>query len=41
LCTDGGFLRDDKAAIEEYKERTKSGWDLRYDKFWDDKGGMD
>jgi RecA/RadA recombinase len=35
ICTDSGFISDTKEAIDEYKERTKSGWGLQYDKYWD------
>ncbi len=35
LCTDHGFLLDDKNAIDEYKKKTKDGWDLNYDSYWD------
>lgn len=31
ICTDHGFIRDDKAAIDEYKSNNKEGWELTYD----------
>lgn len=34
ICTDHGFIRDDKESIEEYKKQTKDGWNLSYDKNW-------
>lgn len=38
LCTDEGFMLDDKDTIEAYKARTKDGWDLSFDKFWNQQG---
>lgn len=35
LCTDHGFILDDKKSIDTYKEDYKSGWDLKFDKYWD------
>lgn len=35
LCTDHGFIMDDKKAIDDYKESTKDGWSLHYDNDWD------
>lgn len=35
LCTDHGFLLDDKDAIAEYKKQYASDWDLKYDEYWD------
>jgi len=35
LCTDHGFISDDKKIIDEYKNKYKNGWDLEYDKYWD------
>jgi RecA/RadA recombinase len=35
ICTDAGFIRDKKEDIDAYKERTRSGWGLQYDKYWD------
>lgn len=35
VCTDHGFIMDDKKAIDEYKKNYKDGWDLNFDKFWD------
>lgn len=32
ICTDHGFILDDKVAIDEYKATNKEGWDLNYDK---------
>jgi RecA/RadA recombinase len=35
LCTDHGFILDDKDAIAEYKKEHADGWDLKYDAYWD------
>jgi len=35
LCTDHGFILDDKATIDAYKKEYKDGWDLQYDVYWD------
>jgi hypothetical protein len=35
LCTDYGFISDDKKSIDAYKDEYKSGWDLKFDKYWD------
>ena len=35
LCTDHGFILDDKKSIDSYKEQYRSGWDLKFDKYWD------
>jgi len=35
VCTDHGFIMDDKKAIDEYKKEYKDDWDLNFDKFWD------
>lgn len=35
LCTDHGFLLDDKSTIDAYKKEYKDGWDLEYDDYWD------
>ncbi len=35
VCTDHGFIMDDKKAIDEYKKQYKDDWDLNFDKFWD------
>lgn len=35
LCTDHGFLLDDKKSIDAYKDNYKGGWDLKFDKYWD------
>lgn len=35
VCTDHGFIMDDKKAIDEYKKNYKDDWDLNFDKFWD------
>lgn len=32
ICTDHGFIHDDKAAIDAYKAENKDGWELNYDK---------
>lgn len=34
LCTDHGFLLDDKAAIDEYKAQHKDGWQIDFDQYW-------
>lgn len=34
ICTDHGFLLDDKTAIDNYKEEYRSGWNLEFDKYW-------
>lgn len=34
LCTDHGFLLDDKEAIAAYKKEYASDWDLKYDEYW-------
>lgn len=38
LCTDHGFLSDDKKAIDEYKKQHRDGWVLKYDNYWDSVG---
>lgn len=35
LCTDHGFILDDKDSIAEYKKKYADGWDLKYDAYWD------
>lgn len=35
LCTDHGFLLDDKDAIAEYKKEYAADWDLKFDEYWD------
>ncbi len=35
VCTDHGFVLDDKVAIDNYKKQYKEDWDLNYDKYWD------
>lgn len=35
VCTDHGFIMDDKKAIDDYKKQYKDDWDLNFDKFWD------
>ena len=35
LCTDHGFILDDKDSIAEYKKQYASDWDLKYDEYWD------
>lgn len=35
LCTDHGFIMDDKEAIAEYKKEYAADWDLKYDEYWD------
>lgn len=32
ICTDHGFITDDKTSIDQYKADNKDGWDLNYDK---------
>jgi hypothetical protein len=34
VCTDHGFLIDDKNAIDAYKEQYRGGWNLEFDKYW-------
>lgn len=34
ICTPHGFIKDDKKAIDEYKEKYKKDWMLEYDKHW-------
>lgn len=34
LCTDHGFILDDKSSIDEYKQLHRDGWDLNYDSYW-------
>jgi len=35
LCTDHGFILDDKATIDAYKKEHKADWDLEYDDYWE------
>lgn len=35
-CTDHGFIHGTKEAIDNYKEATKSDWNLSYDNDWDE-----
>jgi len=35
LCTDHGFILDDKDAIAAYKKEYAADWDLKYDEYWD------
>jgi RecA/RadA recombinase len=35
VCTDHGFIEDDKTSIDNYKKDYKDGWDLEFDKYWD------
>ena len=35
LCTDHGFIVDDKATIDAYKKEHKGDWDLEYDDYWE------
>jgi RecA/RadA recombinase len=35
ICTPHGFIKDDKKAIDTYKEKYKKGWMLEYDNYWD------
>lgn len=37
LCTDHGFILDDKDAIAEYKKEYAADWDLKYDEYWEEK----
>lgn len=39
ICTPHGFIMDDKKALEEYKKQYKDGWDLEYDKEWENYSG--
>jgi len=34
LCTDQGFILDDKKSIDAYKEEHKPGWELKFDNYW-------
>lgn len=34
LCTDHGFLLNDKDSIADYKEKYAADWDLEYDELW-------
>ena len=34
LCTDHGFILDDKTTIDNYKKEHKGDWDLEYDDYW-------
>jgi len=34
LCTDHGFLLNDKEAIAAYKKEYAADWDLKYDEYW-------
>lgn len=34
ICTPHGFIKDDKKAIDNYKEEYRAGWMLTYDKHW-------
>jgi hypothetical protein len=38
LCTDHGFIMDDKKAIDEYKASTREDWSLEFDNDWDQVG---
>lgn len=38
LCTDHGFILDDKDAIAAYKKEYASDWDLKFDEYWDSLG---
>lgn len=35
VCTDHGFIMDNKESIDAYKDSTKTEWHLEYDKYWD------
>jgi hypothetical protein len=35
-CTDHGFILDDKDVIDAYKEQYRGGWDLEFDKYWNE-----
>lgn len=35
LCTDHGFILDDKEAIAAYKKEFAEEWDLKYDEYWE------
>jgi len=34
ICTDHGFILDDKSSIDEYKKKYRDDWDLNYDDYW-------
>jgi len=43
LCTDHGFILDNKESIDAYKKEYADGWDLKYDEYWnlkDDKENL-
>lgn len=35
LCTDHGFILDNKESIAEYKKQYAADWDLKYDEYWE------
>lgn len=35
ICTNHGFVLDDKAALDEYKNKYAPDWNLEYEKGWD------
>jgi len=35
ICTNHGFVLDDKAALDEYKKKYAPDWNLEYEKGWD------
>ena len=35
LCTNHGFILDNKDVIDAYKKKYKGDWELEYDKYWD------
>jgi hypothetical protein len=35
ICTNHGFILDDKAAMDEYKNKYAPDWNLEYEKGWD------
>lgn len=36
MATPHGFIENTKAAIEEYKEKHKKGWDLKFEQYFED-----
>lgn len=35
VCTDKGFILDDKDVIDNYRKEVAPDWNLEYDKYWD------
>jgi hypothetical protein len=40
LCTDHGFILDDKESIAAYKKEYAADWDLKFDEYWDALGDI-